>query len=354
MGFIRLLLAVAVLNSHFTVAPLPLVHGHEAVLGFFAISGFYMALILDTRYESARHFYLSRFLTLYPVYVFALALSVALVVSFDIHPMTSRAELSMLLSDPVSFLAMAWTSLCILGQELLFCLSPTPGGGLHFAVDARDSIWRQAPLIQGWSLSLEIMFYALAPLLVRLRSRTLVGLACASLALKLAVLLAGAEYAVFFKRFFPTEFWLFAGGILAYRFHKLLPAAPRAVDHAAFAALTAAVLLAGFTPEPAKPYLMPCVTLAAMPFVFRGFRRSAADRFVGKLSYPFYLIHFSVIAFFETCVDSPEGWDILLVSLAAALAVHALFEPGTEMLKRRLRARRTALVADPLPLGARA
>ncbi|MFH1913811.1 MAG: acyltransferase family protein [Pseudomonadota bacterium] len=340
MGLIRLLLAIAVLNSHFTVSGLPMVRGHEAVLAFFAISGFYMALILDTRYASARRFYLSRFLALYPAYALALAVSVGLLMSFDIHPMTSRAELSALLSDPAAFLVMAWTSLGIVGQELLFCLSPAPEGGLQFIPAARDSIWRSAPLIQSWSLSLEIMFYALAPLLVRLRSRTLVGLACASLALRLAVPLAGPENVLFFKRFFPMELWIFAGGILAYRLHKRLPAMPGAgsmADYAAFAALTAAVLLAGWTPEPAKPFLMPAAVMATMPFVFRSFGRLRFDRFIGKLSYPFYLFHYSVVAVFETTAEAPEGWDILLVSLSAALVVHALFEPGLETLKRRLR-----------------
>lgn len=316
-----------------------MIHGHEAVLCFFAISGFYMALILDTRYTSASQFYLSRFLTLYPAYVLAVALSVGLIMSLDIHPMSSRAELSMLLSDPLTFLVMAWTSLGILGQELLFCLSPAPDGGLQFLPAARDSIWRSAPLIQGWSLSLEIMFYALAPLLARLRSRTLLAFACASLALRLAVPLIGVSNAVFFKRFFPLELWLFAGGILAYRLHTLLPRRPGRLDYPAFAVLAASLLLAGLIPQSAAQYALPCMVLATMPFVFRSFGQFRFDRFTGKLSYPFYLFHFSVVALFETYAASPDGWDILLVSLAVALAVHALFEPGVETLKRRLRAR---------------
>jgi peptidoglycan/LPS O-acetylase OafA/YrhL len=322
-----------------------MIHGHEAVLCFFAISGFYMALILDTRYESANQFYLSRFLTLYPAYALAVALSVGLMMSLDVHPMSSKAELSMLLSDPVAFLVMAWTSLCILGQELLFCLSPAPDGGLQFLPAARDSIWRSAPLIQGWSLSLEIMFYAMAPLLVRLRSRTLLAVVAASLALRLAVPLAGMGNAVFFKRFFPLELWLFAGGILAYRLHTLLPKRPGRFDYPAFAVLAASLLLAGLIPQSVAQYVLPCIVLATMPFVFRSFGRFRFDRFTGKLSYPFYLFHFSVVALFEACAQSPEGWDILLVSLAVALAVHALLEPGVEMLKRRLRTRQPALAS---------
>ena len=68
MGAVRFLLAFAVFNSHFPVVDWAIVGGHEAVLAFFAISGFYMALILDTSYGSARTFYMSRFLSLYPMY----------------------------------------------------------------------------------------------------------------------------------------------------------------------------------------------------------------------------------------------------------------------------------------------
>lgn len=136
MGIIRFLLAIAVFNSHFPMLDLPIVDGHEAVLSFFAISGFYMALVLDTAYASTRAFYMSRFLTLYPIYVFALIISIALVMTLDVHPMSTAAELKQLLSDPISFLVMVWTSIFVLGQELLFSLAQSPDGGLHFVEEA--------------------------------------------------------------------------------------------------------------------------------------------------------------------------------------------------------------------------
>ena len=333
---IRLLLAMAVLHSHFPIVEWPVVDGHEAVLGFFAVSGFYMALVLDTAYASARTFYLSRFLTLYPMYVLALAVSVGLLVSLNIHPMTTLARMKAVLSDPAGFLVMAWTTICVVGQELLFSLSISPDG-MQFVTDSRTALWKNAPLIQAWSLSLEAVFYALAPMLVTLRSRTLAVLAGLSLCGRIAIIAAGLSDVVFYRRFFPLEFWLFACGILAYRQYKALPPESRFFDCLAFGGLAATICLAGEAPEQVRPFALPFAVLFSMPFVFRRFHRSAFDRYLGRISYPFYLFHFTVIAVFETYMDEPLGWDILAVTLAIALAVHALFTPGLERLKRLLR-----------------
>ncbi len=354
MGFIRLLLAFAVFNSHFSVLEdMPIVDGHEAVLAFFAISGFYMALILDGPYRSGRSFYAARFLALYPMYVFALSISIALVATLDIHPFTSSAELQMFLSNPWALLLTLWTSATLIGQELFFCLSQAADGSLHFVTTTRYAIWHNAPLVQTWSLSLEMVFYALAPFLVRLRNRPLLFLVAASLAVKLLILTSPAKDVGFFLRFFPAEFWLFGCGILAYRFHTHLPKNRHTVDYFVFIVLAGFILYANEVPEYLEPFFLPLVTLAALPFVFRACKRSAFDRLAGKLSYPFYLLHFSAIAVFERYMEDPEGWQILIATLIAAAFTHALFSPGIEALKRKIRSRQkisVAAIGDPFLL----
>ena len=340
MGIIRLLLAIAVFNSHFPLTDLPVVDGHEAVLAFFAISGFYMALILDRTYTSARTFYMGRFLSLYPVFAFAMTVSVALLITWDIHPMTSLDNLKSVLAHPAGFLALVSTSILPVGQELLFSFAVTPEEGLHFLTAAsRTGLWHHAPLIQAWSLSLEIVFYALAPLLVTLKTRNLAWLVGLSLCAKVLVVTGGLLDVVALRRFFPMEFWLFGSGILAYRFYKTLPETPALFDSLVFTALIAAIFMVGEAPPEATPFALPFATLFSLPFIFRRFRDFTWDRVVGKVSYPFYLIHFSAIAVFETIMEEPLGWDILAVSLAAAVATHALFGPGIEILKQTVRLR---------------
>lgn len=339
MGVIRLLLAIAVFNSHYSLLGLPVVDGHEAVLAFFAISGFYMALILDTSYTTRSAFYFGRLISLYPMYVLALCISIALVVTADIHPMSSKEQLQTLLSDPLSLGVMIWTSACTLGQELLFSLSQSADGQLNFVQASREAIWNHAPLIQAWSLSLEVTFYALAPFLTRMKSTTLTTLIISSLCLKLAILFSPLSDIVFFKRFFLAEFWLFGCGILSYRVHTQLREEIQLYDYAMVVLLVAAVLVADSAPEPLKHFCLPAVTLISLPFVFRASKSAKLDRDIGKVSYPFYLLHFSVIAVFENYWEEPVGWHILAFALAAAFVTHFFFNPGIEFLKQKLRSR---------------
>ena len=351
MGFIRLLLAFAVCDSHFPLLEdVPIVDGHEAVLAFFAISGFYMALILDTAYRSARDFYAARFLAIYPMYVFALTICVGLVTTLDVHPLTSAAELRMFLSDPAALLLTLWTSVTLVGQELFFSLGQAVDNTLHFASSQQVTIWRNAPMVQAWSLSLEAVFYALVPFLVRLRTRSLLLLVAAGLSLKLFLFFGPARDIVFFLRFFPAEFWLFGSGILAYRAYALLPEGGTGKGVFALIGLAGLVLCANDVHDSLEPFFLPLAALVAMPFIFRTFRRSGLDRLAGKISYPFYLLHYTVIALFEHYEEEPTGWHIVAATLVAAACTHALFSPGIEALKRKIRSRRG--FAPPAPATA--
>jgi len=352
MGFIRLLLAMAVFNSHFPIMEdVHIVDGHEAVLTFFAISGFYMALIQDTAYGSPGRFYKARFLSLYPQYLFALLLSLVLLVTLDIHPYTNMERFRAFLSNPGALLLSLWSWLTLTGQELFFCLGRAADGTLHFVADTRNGVWRQLPVVQAWSLSLEVVFYAVAPFLVRLRTRSLVSLVAASLAIKLWLYFGPLSGVSFTIRFFPAEFWLFGGGILAYRVHKALPPESGAVDWFLLIALVGLTFAADDVLGAAEPFFLPGCALIAMPFVFRALRHLPLDRLAGKISYPFYLLHFTAIAVFEKFLEEPVGWHILVATLAGAIATHFLFTQGLYRMRRNLRLRPVLPVpAAPVPV----
>src|SRR4051794_14358576 len=91
MGVLRLLLALAVVVTHlggvaFGYRP---ILGPDAVQAFYAISGFYMALVLDTKYgtslKAVRLFWQNRYLRLAPTYWIVFAGSLVLVLWRDRH-----------------------------------------------------------------------------------------------------------------------------------------------------------------------------------------------------------------------------------------------------------------------------
>src|SRR5262245_47535053 len=69
MGILRVYLALCVIATHtHSVFPWGMHDGRQAVQIFYIISGFYMEMVLSGRYASARDFYLSRFLRIFPTY----------------------------------------------------------------------------------------------------------------------------------------------------------------------------------------------------------------------------------------------------------------------------------------------
>ncbi len=70
MGIIRILLALSVLTAH--AGPLPilgsLLPGSFAVKAFFALSGFYMAMVSEAKYANPAHFYWNRFSRIFSGY----------------------------------------------------------------------------------------------------------------------------------------------------------------------------------------------------------------------------------------------------------------------------------------------
>ncbi|WP_320176174.1 acyltransferase [Maridesulfovibrio sp.] len=339
MGIIRLLLAIAVCNSHFELTALPMVDGHEAVLTFFAVSGFYMAMILGERKESPASFYKSRILSLYPMYLFAVVVSAAILFLLDAHPLISRAQMMEIISNPWGVIILLWTSVCVVGQELLFSLGTSGGGSVHFISGDMPSIYNHVFLVQAWSLSLEIIFYCLAPFLVILKDKTLIVLSIGSLLLRVLIVVTPLSEQSFFLRFFPADFWLFGFGIISYRFYRGLSKKVSPADYLAFIALIVLVMIAGGVSSIYEPFFLPMGALILQPFIFRAFQFLVLDCIVGKVTYPFYLLHYAVIGLFEEYADDPLGWHIFAVSMAAALVAFLFFSPGIGVLKSKVRRR---------------
>jgi peptidoglycan/LPS O-acetylase OafA/YrhL len=365
MGVIRLLLAVSVLLSHSAGArALPLVGGELAVQLFFMISGFYMAMVLTEKYAGpggvtqTKAFWIGRTLRIYPTY-FATAIATLLLFA----AIRSSWFAEFLAQGPAMMAFELWLNLVIVGQELTLWLAQG-ADGLGFTTDFRPWPYPQPRnfmlVPQAWSLSLELVFYALAPWLNRWSTAALALAAVVSCAARFATYAAlGLDFDPWTNRFLPFEIAIFIAGMIAYRMYSRYRM-PQAMPAAAVLALIVLVIVA--FPSLPKPRWMG-VQLAdfavlvgfffALPFAFRATRSSHVDRAIGDLSYPFYLAHLAVIMLLEQLMR-PQGALFQATAIAVTLAAAALLLVSVDRPVERLRSRlaRAALASDARPAGA--
>jgi len=351
MGVVRVALALAVVLSHLPPATFRFISGGLAVQAFFIISGFYMALVLSGKYTSAGLFYSNRLLRLLPSYFVMMAIAAftffALNASATLTPELFAAAYSR--SDVGAFFILE--NIFVVGQELLYFFKIQTDGLLKFdplglpETDQEGLAFRAMLIPQAWSLSMELVFYAFAPLLVRARLSTLIWLAAASIALRFAGYLLPVDYGLWQGRFFPTALFFFIFGILAYRAMPMAARLPKMFGWLVNAGLLAVIIalpMAKLPGEIARWLCYGAITLA-LPFVFNAFKNIAADRWLGDLSYPIYLTHLVVIGFVLTFEVPEPMWVTLGATLALSISLLLLVDEPIDRWRQRRLARAQTL-----------
>ena len=383
MGLLRLLLALAVVAAHAGppagLSWLRMTDGPASVQCFYVISGFYMALILNEKYVgpgSYGAFAKSRLLRLLPMFFATLLLTVATAfvlraaAGIELPPLATWREHGAQLRWG-EWIALALPNLTIVGQDLLlfFGVDPT-AHTIYFTADMHAEplpAWRFLWVPQAWTIGLELMFYSLAPLLVRRRLPVVLLLAAGSLALRVWLM---RHYRIghdpWTYRFFPTELALFLAGAAAWRVWRWLGARDLLQPWAgrlATVTLLGLVLVHQLMPSQwqSAPYGLPPLAAAVallLPFVFQATQHSKLDRALGELSYPVYLLHYLWVM---VAAGITAPWFVrhrgelvmLAVVLSALLLWHLVgrrFEPARQRLGTRLADR---AVGDDAGLGQR-
>lgn len=326
---LRALAILPVLLFHLGVPGLP--GGFVGVDIFFVISGFVITrglwADLDTGCFSLGGFYERRVRRLLP------ALGVTLAV-------TTLAAWLILLPPALIHYSQSLAASSVSAANLFLWV-----GSSYFAPDSR-----QVPLMHLWSLAVEEQFYLLFPVLLAAGHRrfrracgpTVLAVALISFALNL-LLLPVAPSATFFL--LPTRLWeLLAGALLALYPVRAGPVWSRHAAATAGIALIALPILAydELTPFPGIAALPPVLGAAAL--ILAGFpqgdghpatpitRLLAAPLsvFVGRLSYPLYLVHWPIIVLVrEITMREPDGGMIaamIVGSIALAWAIQRWVE----------------------------
>jgi peptidoglycan/LPS O-acetylase OafA/YrhL len=347
LGVLRTILALLVVGSH--------LHAFGgaafAVKSFFIISGFYMALVIDTRYRAlpVSSFYASRLLRLLPLYwvigLMTLVAEIALV---------PRGQYFDRLASPLAYGAgldvasLPWPILGYIGVTLTTMLGLDTGlwigfdrisGALSFAPDFAPgvtSVVALNPVPQGWTVGLELLFYALAPFIVRRSIRLILSLCVFSLVFRLALIALGFSGEPWSRALFPSELIYFLLGVLGYRLYVLIPRTTLPMGAQTTFALAVLAIAVIYWPVEhfvrgnpvwhvwnTAPYLL---IAAGIPFLFKLTKDNALDANIGELSYPIYMCHVLVLGLitWSPLNHAPfigSGWPRYIFSIALVILV---------------------------------
>lgn len=342
MGILRFLLALAVIASHASGIGIPfpdgkpynmwamnLIEGRQSVALFYIISGFYMAMVLNTKYiDKNLKFYLNRFLRLWPAYI------VTFVLACIFTPLGSNIVKNIADCGIAIKIYVWFCNLFILGTDS-FWLINIDNCQLHYLPSFINpnsngpSFLINSP---SFSISIEMLFYLMAPFILRSLKRTWIYFFI-GLLYSFYVVLSGNINVIFQYHLFPSSFIYFALGALSWYYFK----------NTAFV-ITEKKLLAIFI---ACVSLMFCYTLFPMiiilcftllvPHLFELTKNSKVDRLIGELSYPLYIVHYPVLIYLWQKDINPVYLGIICFSITLLLAIiiHFLAEKPIDRLRQR-------------------
>ena len=321
MGFLRTYLALCVVESHYPgTIPWCGLGGKIAVQLFFMISGYYMAFA-QPKYESIASFYKSRFFRIFPPYL--LILSITLLIQSVTGMIFGEWGTLQALRDQIriqglhpSVLLAAFTNVTLAFQDFtLFFSDSATGIKLVFSSNSEGPhLYRFLLLPVSWTISLELYFYLLVPILNRWTNKRLLVVMLGLLTLRGIAAVFGVSSSPWDYRFFPFEMAFFLAGILACRWTPAI-SSKLCLSDRRFAHITviSALVLIPFHIRTVQlsSFALPLTMLAGLvilPLLFTTSKSSRLDRAVGELSYPVYLFHMLI------------GWLVVGISKKLGIA----------------------------------
>ena len=348
MGIIRFLLAFSVVVAHFQYySTFRLIGGEIAVEGFFIISGFYIALILDGRYSSIKNFLVNRFLRLYPTY-FVIAAINFWVILREPGSLQNIFDFPKLLSSFLIF-----TNGTMLFQDITMFLG-LQDGRLRFVSNFLHSdpvLFKYLLIPQAWTLGLEFSFYLLAPILFIKQRKFIYVIFIASLLVRIYLLQHGKAEDPWSYRFFPSELALFMLGAMAYSIYKKInfSSNPELFKTIGATTLTLIVAYIFFFRNMAANYefdkgIFYLMLACFIPFIFYLTKDNRVDQFIGNLSYPIYLlwglridITPKIMALFQTQNQDIEGLVRYSIIIIMAVMMYFLIEKPMERIRDKFK-----------------
>ncbi|MGH6824525.1 acyltransferase family protein [Methyloceanibacter sp.] len=289
MGLIRFYLALSVVTFHASILlrkefKLPWnkdlflgMDGWHAVFLFYVISGFLISFVLEIKYPRGKTsaFYQARFYRIYPLWWAVCLFSIFM---WGGGGLTRHGILPML---------SVWI---LFGLDWLLPFLSYP------KID-----WSFLPpyTLMGWTLGAEVMFYALAPFLLRAPKIAAVAFV-GSLTLRMIAWTTADGFDAEMRwnfYFFPTALSFFLAGHFAREICKLRP---ELLSYGFWLAIPAILCIYNMPAIPFDSvyfYFGTLLFALALPSIFEATKDNRISNFFGDLTYPIYLIHiFCIIA----------------------------------------------------------
>lgn len=314
MWVLRFLLALIVVFAHSDFFGITFMWWSGAVQLFFIISWFYMTLILREKYigkESYKVFIQNRFLRIYPIFLSTLFLTICISILSGIslwNWWSFNSYISNLESLSLgSLLILFWTNILIFGQDIImFLWLNTESASLFFTSDFSKTSPQMHNFLfipQAWSISIELMFYIIAPLLVRRKVHIILLFIFCSLWLRLYI-----YYSLWWMndpwtyRFFPTELALFLFWTLAYEVYNYVKKNSLYIPYTRYIVtifflfiLASELIKYIWFSHTSLNWLIYFFAIIWIPFLFIKTKNSSFDRKLWDLSFPIYMVHILVI-----------------------------------------------------------
>lgn len=354
MGIIRFLLAcsVVIAHAHQSIG-IPILNAGVCVETFFIISGFYMALVLETKYRTDwRAFWLNRWFRIAPTYYMILVASLGVYFAASLWKHHPIDRLNFFVT---AFRDNAWGVLAlgtlpqisILGLQWPLLQIYTPGHGLAwvgFSTMGDTSIMMERFLFvpQAWSVGVELMFYLIVPFLNRLSTGKLAAIALASYALKISLRfsLSGGLLSKYDQVALPPQLCLFILGMMACRYrHAILSVVPKRWGPIALTLWVLCFTIFELFPFNPTETLFQLFSASILPVVFDWSKSLAWDGWIGDLSYPIYMSHIALRwLLLGTEAKAYQGcspWILLAITIPVAIGISYLVERPIDRWRHR-------------------
>jgi peptidoglycan/LPS O-acetylase OafA/YrhL len=283
--------------------------GAIAVIGFFVISGYVIALVMNEKNEYKDNlgpliFYLNRALRIYPLFLFILFLST--VVFFIYHENTEEA----------GFLELKR----FVGTLFLF-----PIGLYTILMSPHRVMWEQFFFEKGiggvvWSISYDLIFYIVSPIIFFDARRTLNLFFLSILYLfSLLFLFHDKSPDFWFFHIYTNGFFVFgcfiSGGVVYHYFEKQL-------DYLGLVGFMTIIYFAYFPIYTPNTILCTAIIMIAFMLVVATLsqHKSKLDSFWGEMTYATYLTHFPLL-FVLLKYFQERSWSIILIGLVLTYSI---------------------------------